>query len=113
MADETKVEAVCTWGEAEDVTLVGKHTMKWDDRGKTGHAILLEKPEHLAFKDYVGSGSLAGMKHGYCGHWHLALNAKEAKELGHSLLRAAARAHYLDVSYGEWIDPHNERGDDV
>ena len=127
MANKTKVEAVTTWGQAEDVTIIGKHSCNWEDRRKSGLIFLMDRPVKKIFEDRPEPrGSLSMPTHGYAADWHLSMTKEEAEELAISLLQAARAARELDNSYtehtlkeyarreahyeatGEWIDSQHE-----
>lgn len=113
MADETKVEAVCTWGEAEDVTIVGKHSCSWKDRFKSGLIFLLADPVRKIFQDRPKTGgSLSYPVHGYAADWQFSMTMDEAEELGHSLLRAAQQARKLDSGFRDALMQCNEDHDE-
>lgn len=110
MAKETIVKAICTWGEAEDVTIVGKHTNKWVDRFKTGLMLMLAEPIKNLFPDRPPSpGKLSVPVHGMSDDWHLSMTKEEARDLGDQLHRAAAHAEELDAGYRDEIEKEFER----
>jgi hypothetical protein len=110
MADKTEIKAVCTWGEAEDVTVVGKHTCSWKDRMKSGLIFLLGDPVKKLWEDAPPSpGKFAFAIHGYADDWQLSMTKEEARELGDQLHRAAAHAEELDAGYRDAMEREFER----
>jgi hypothetical protein len=82
------IQAVCTWGEADDVTVVMKDQQ---------------------FALYESPSNLDRWKYGMVRAGSTALTFKEAEALGNQLLKASRQARELSKGYAKAMRPKSKR----